>query len=201
MNRILNIPVRLIIFACLLVTSSNSFAQEKTRVMEWVSTDQGTKNFIAFGRDQQFSPTEIKALELIDITVDGQTVQIGKEFFANDNWIGKLTFKLKNISQKPILSINLGLSLPEPHPSAGKYGFSFGYGKELGATFQGEKMQPIQPDEIVELKFTELQYHHFLEALSKPGLITGCNKILVGNTTVYFDDGMVWLGGSLPVTY
>jgi hypothetical protein len=198
MNRIVKFIFCLITCAYLMLSSTDALAQAQSRMMEWLSKDLGTKNFIASGLNQPFSPSHISALELIEITVDGQAVQIGQPFSANDNWIGKLTFKLKNISQKPILAVTLGLSLPQTQPEMGGYGFSFGYGKELGATFQGEKREAIQPDEVVELKFTEMQYNHFLDALAKPGLIAGCNKILVGNATVYFEDGTYWVGTALP---
>jgi hypothetical protein len=189
------------LFTCvsLLTISSSALAQENTRIMKWLSNDRGVHYFKASDLNQSFSPSNLKALELIEVTVDGQPIQIGQEFSADDDWIGKLTFKLKNTSQKPILSVALGLSLPQTQSEMGGYGFAFGYGNQLGATFRGEKRKAIQPDEVVELGFTEIQYKHFLETLAKPNLISGCNKILVGNTTVYFEDGTYWLGDSLPV--
>lgn len=197
--RIVKFTVRVITCVSLLIISSSALAQDEPRILEWFSKDNGTKTFVALGRNQTFNPSEIKALEIVSVTLDGQPIQIGKEFSTGDNWISRLVFKVKNISLKNIRSISLGLSLPETQNGESKLGTSFTYGKELSKVKSLGSSRSIQPDEEVELKFSELEYKIFQDFIAHRSPVKNFKKILIGNAMVYFEDGTFWLGGSLPV--
>jgi hypothetical protein len=198
--RIVKITFRVFTCVCLLVISTSTFAQDKARIMEWHSPDKGFNGLISPGMNQKFSPSEIKALEVVAVTLEGKPVPIGQEFLADDDWISKLTFRLKNTSQIPIHSISLGFSLPETKDGENRVGFSFVYGKEFRRGSQNQRKEAILPGEEVDLKLSEIEYQSFKESLARRGLISNFKSITIGNVMAYFDDGTLWLGLSLPVT-
>jgi hypothetical protein len=200
MNLSLKCAFRFTVFSSLLLTAIYVPAQENKRLLDWLEPSAPDNiQLVSEGLAKSFVPSEIRALEVVEVKVAGKPISIGHDFFADDNWIGSLSFRLRNISQKPILSIRLTLNLPETKKEESSLGFSLEYGKELSPGKRAEASHSILPGQEVELKFTEARYQGYVDYITKTSLLTSFKKVIIGNVLVYFDDETFWLGGKLPV--
>lgn len=57
--------------------------------------------------------TDERALELVEIKVEGKIVKLGEPFAAKSDWLKTLTVKMRNVSAKPISRIMITLVFPE----------------------------------------------------------------------------------------
>jgi hypothetical protein len=62
-------------------------AQETSRLVDWPKGYQGS---------------DAKVLEIVGITVKDTNITIGQFFVASDDWLDKLTFRIRNVSAKTI---------------------------------------------------------------------------------------------------
>jgi hypothetical protein len=156
-------------------------AQETNRLVDWPAVSP---------------PADAKVLEIIRITVTDTKVTPGQYFAAADDWLDKLIFRIRNVSDKTITRCGFGVGFPELNPGGegeGMPGFSVVYDtlKNPG------KLQPIPPGAEVEVTLRADQ----LEIMRKAAIrITGTSqlrqiRILPGLAT--FADGSDIAGFSL----
>ena len=53
-------------------------------------------------------------LEIVSIRLNGKDVQPGEKIKGDDDWLQGLSFRLKNISDRPIAYLDIGLQFPQP---------------------------------------------------------------------------------------
>lgn len=101
-------------------------------------------------------------LEIIDVQVAGNPVAFDKTFFADENWLKNLKFRVKNVSGKPMMYVALGFGLFEginqelkPYASY-QYGFVFSYGKPSDSKDKVTGKVFLKPNEEVELSYDSL---------------------------------------------
>lgn len=144
-------------------------------------------------------PSEISALEVVEIKVADKPVVLGQAFDANEDWLKTLLVKVKNVSGKPISSVRTGFNLPEAKTEKGTNGFSLIYGEEFSNSDTDNKSQKvILPGQEVILTRNEIRQH--LEAITQRSGKTDFSKVLIGSTMVKFEDGTIWSSGKLPVS-
>src|SRR5689334_10112633 len=126
-------------FAVILLPLS-SYAQAK-RVVDFptVASDQAA----VVGEGGKPSATDITALEMLEIQVEGKTIKLGQPFSAGADWLSTFAVKVKNISNKNISSIRLHFGLPEAKSNGSISGFSLEYGKDLSTGIDYGVQPPI----------------------------------------------------------
>lgn len=125
--------------------------------------------------------------------VNGQTVALGHNFAAEADWIKNLTVKVKNISGKPISSIRMSFTVADT-----KFGFTLEYGSALSTRVSTKVEKSLLPDEELELSLSEASYLSTHNFIARGTGSADIKKILIGPTTVKFDDGTIWIGTKLP---
>ena len=117
-------PVALII---LFVSASVCAAQQMDRLVDWQPVVPGSK-------------TNVAGLEIVGITVNETHVVMGKPFTADEDWLDKLTFKIKNTSDKTISVFWFTVAFPETDLDRGGYaGMGIQYGRSAD---QGKRISP-----------------------------------------------------------
>lgn len=105
------------------------------------------------------------ALELVEIKVDGRPIILGQSFDADEHWLKNMTLRVKNISNKPIISFGVGGGLLEgvDEELPLRASFPYGIGWSWGNWFNPEKEKPkgraLMPGESVELSYVNLVEH------------------------------------------
>ncbi len=180
-----------------LILSVLSIAQVSQRVVDWHPQIIPGK-FKAGGCGILF-PSEISALEVIEIKVADKPVVLGQAFDANEDWLKTLSVKVKNVSGKPISLVRTSFNLPEAKNEKGTMGFSLIYGEEFSNSDTDNKPQKvIFPGQEVILARNEIRQH--LEAITQRSGKTDFSKVLIGLTMVKFEDGTTWSSGKLPIS-
>jgi hypothetical protein len=174
------------------------YGQTRERVVDWDL--RGLPGNHIKGEDTGLVPSEIEALELLGITIEGQSITLGQPFTAGENWLRTLTVRVKNISGKPIKSIRFSFRLPEAKYKEGTMGLTLEYGKELstGGSYGEQKL--IMPNEEIDLVRDAQHSDSVQKWLAEKSGVRDLSKALIGTTTVVFEDGMVWTGQKLRIT-
>ena len=189
----------LLVLAFALFCVSTTFAQTKMRTIVWPPIDDPMGNVIADVNGRLVS-TEIKALAIVSISADGKPITVEDPFTAQDDWLKSLAITVRNISDRPIKAIRIGFGLPEATVTGAGTGFSLEYGKELSTGIDYGEQKSIAPGEEVEIFRNDRHYKRDSEGIAKRTGLLNFTQLMIGVTTVKFDDGTVWSSRKLPIT-
>lgn len=93
-------------------------------------------------------------LEIVAIRLNGKEVQPGEKIKGNDDWLQGLSFTLRNISDKPIAYVAMGLRFPQPKGIV-VYNLSYGVDFSRGETRRESSPPAIQPGASLDLALTK----------------------------------------------
>lgn len=137
-------------------------------------------------------------IEIVSIRVNGKKVAPGEKIKGNDDWLKGLSFTLKNVSDKPIAYVDIGLKFPQPK---GFVVYSLNYGVDLSrGTPRRESSPPaIQPGESLDLVLTKERYQVFLNILAQGGASSSFDIAPYYVHKVCFDNepDVIWESGNL----
>lgn len=137
MNRMLESIIPRVIYAAILTLILPSFVfGQQNRLVDW----QPVRIL-----------SEARVLEIVDVTVAGKSITLGQPFAANDDWLDTLTFRVRNVSGKPIKLFGFGVAFPDINANGRTPSFSIVYGVDptKSDTSSGK---PLIAEEEVDLK-------------------------------------------------
>jgi len=110
--------------------------------------------------------TSPRLLEIVEVQVAENAVPLDHPFQASPDWIKDLTILVRNVSEKKITSISLGLSLYQA--DGGEAGLVI---LEIGNWSTGETIkrdeQPLYPGEYLGIRLADVRYFHFQKYLKE----------------------------------
>jgi hypothetical protein len=138
-------------------------------------------------------------VEIVGLSVQGQTTSFLKEITAGKDWLKSLTLNIKNNYNKSIVYMEVGLEIPK----TGK----MDYPLRLPITFgqkplTAEENQPhkirkkMAPDSIKKLSLSESMYN-LLMTYMKENQVEDIDKVEVTIEFVLFDDDTAWSKGHM----
>lgn len=137
-------------------------------------------------------------VEIISIKLNGQEVQPGEKIAADDDWLLGLSFRLKNISDKPIAFIDIGLRFPRPN---GFVVYSLNYGVDFSRGEHRREGSPraIEPGATFDLTLTKEKYASFQCILDVGGASRSFDSVPYHIARICFDGepDLIWEGGNL----
>lgn len=137
-------------------------------------------------------------VEIVSIKLDGKEVQPGEKIRGDDDWLQGLSFTLKNISDKPISYVAVGLPFKRPK---GVVVFTLSYGVDFsrGEPRRGSSPPTIQSGQTVDLVLTRERYPNFLDILALGGASRSFDFAQYFVERVCFEDDpdVIWEGGYL----
>lgn len=154
-------------------------------------------------RDRQLQPafdfTKVQMpVEILSIKLHGREVQPGEKIKGDDDWLRGLSFTLKNISDKPVAYIDIGLLFPQPK---GVVVYSLNYGVDFPrGDRRGESSPPaIEPGETVDLVLTKDRYKVFQRILAQGGAASSFDtaKYYIGRISFENEPDVIWESGNL----
>jgi len=157
-------------------------------------------------RDRELKPaidfTTIEMpVQIVSIKLNGSEVAPGQKIKGDDNWLKGVSFTVKNISDKPIAYVAMGLRFEPPPGGARLVVFNLSYGVDYssGLPRSGSSPLPIQPDQTVDLVLTNERYPNFLHILGMGGMPLGFDVVPYYVERVSFEDNpdVIWEGGYL----
>lgn len=139
-------------------------------------------------------------IKIVKLTTKGKTIEIGKKFIEDDEWLKGLTVTVENTSNKLISRIELSLSFPRPEgPSETipTYTVIMGYGRDPSDAEIDDAQKPIYPGASAGVMLLEVNLPFIktdLHGLGYPKKIT-LAEIRVESVT--FIDGSMWAGDEI----
>jgi hypothetical protein len=134
-------------------------------------------------------------IKLVKLQTKGQTVELGKAFSEEDDWLKGLTVTVENVSDKPVAQIVLTLSFPRPAgPSETIPTFTedISYGRDPSEISGAETEKQILPGEKVDIKLREVTLPAIKGALTQLGYPEKTTHVQISVYTVTFNDGTMW---------
>jgi hypothetical protein len=135
---------------------------------------------------------------IIAVRVKGKPAQFGKAFPAADNWLGGLTFIIKNASAKTISWVRVALSFPKKDGGELNDVMTYGIGRWDIDKIRGGG-PPLKPGETAEVTYPWEQYQSVREILDGMGYPKSITQIRVSVDQVIFADQpeLMWIEGKM----
>jgi len=137
-------------------------------------------------------------VEILSIKLNGKEVQSGEKIKGDDDWLQGLSFTLKNISDKPIAYVDVGLRFPQPR---GFVVYSLNYGVDYSrGQMRGASTPPaIPPGETLDLVLTKEKYPIFQRILAQGGASSSFDTAtyFIGRVSFENEPDVIWEGGNL----
>src|SRR5882762_3235766 len=125
---------------------------------------------------------------IVSAKVNGKAIEFGKAFAGRNNWLGGLTFVIKNTSAKSVSWARVALSFTKPAPGGELNDFmTYGIGRWDIDKIRGGG-PPLKPGETAEVSYSWEQYQSVREILDGMGYPPNITKIKVSADQVIFAD-------------
>jgi len=160
-----------------LITASLSLAvagQQQNRIVDWQSVR---------------IMSDARVLEIINIKIDGNAIIIGQPFAANEDWLNRLTFRVRNISSTNINEFGFGVAFPEIKADGHTPMFSLAYGANYSSKRDSGASRPLLPNGEVDLKLPEDQVEIMRRVSFKATGTSNLRRVNILPGLVTFEDG------------
>ena len=145
-------------------------------------------------------------VEIVAVKVKGETVLPGRPFAAGDDWLLGLTFRLKNVSDRPVSYIEISLRFPaavregaEPGRKVGPMVGPVAYGCYPGLPCRSDitgSSNEILPGEMRDVGLRGPS-ESFMAALAQVGALLPVQSVEYDVDSVLFDADTRWSRGLL----
>lgn len=171
----------------ILLWSATVAAQTGPKVINWADHPQGSHHETSKPPLQLFK--QLDAVEIQEVRAEGVPIIIGQQFQAGLDWINHLSFRIKNVTQQPIRTLQLTLTLPQltRRPQIPYL--------VVGCT--KEKKACVNAGEEVELRLPALALYEWVKkvvAEEKLELAT-IDRAEISFVLAVFEDGTQWSSG------
>lgn len=139
-------------------------------------------------------------LVITEIKVNGRSVQVDKEFLADDDWMKSLVISVKNTTDKYILFANLDLIFVRPPGSETPIaGFEMFYGNYLLRSrppTEVERSTGLAPQGVADFQLNANEFQGLQRLLKDAGLPLGVEKLNLKLGEIIFADDTMWYVGT-----
>lgn len=150
-------------------------------------------------QDTEKSLTKIESydnepLKIVGVKAANKSVRLGEKFDGADDWMRNANIRVKNVSDKTIIYIEIDLNFPETKAS----GNEMSYRLKLGHRPAAHNMDPsleLRTGEEAVLSLDGERYEQLVRFLEQRHPISGIRKGIVRIGFVIFVDGTAWSGG------
>src|SRR6185295_2899251 len=142
---------------------------------------------------------EAEPVAIISGKVKGKPIVFGKPFAGRDNWLGGLSFTIKNTSNKPVTWVKVALKYYKDKDRGYALADAMTYG--IGV-WDIEKLRgggpPLKPGETAEVVYPWEQYLSVRDILDGIGYPRSIAQIEVSVEQVNFGDNhLMWIEGEM----
>jgi hypothetical protein len=137
-------------------------------------------------------------IEMTEPKVKAKGVKLGEPFEDESDWLKHLTFKVKNISDKPITFFQIDLDFPETKATGSimMHQLFIGRRSDFKSTLNNAPLY-LKPNEAIEISL-EPEYSAIKELIEiRQAPVENINKLVIRTSEVMFEDETLYSGGSI----
>jgi hypothetical protein len=140
--------------------------------------------------------TRNEVVQFTEIKVSQDVIEPGKSFDADDEWLNKTFVKVKNISGKAIVYLELALDFPETKATGSVMSYRVVFGQLPGSRFP-QRHDPLfmLPGDTLEIPLQQ-HYAKIKSFVEERHRITDISKAELGINFVVFTDKTCWFAGN-----
>ena len=144
-----------------------------------------------------YAPIQVP-VEITSIKLNGKELRAGETVKGDDDWLRGVSFTVKNISDKPLAYVGIGLRFPIQNGIVVYGGLNYGVNYAHGLSRTESSPPAIRPGESFDLVLTNRRYESFLYVLAQ-GKPTSLDVATYYVMTVCFENepDVIWEGGFL----
>jgi hypothetical protein len=135
-------------------------------------------------------------VELIALKLGGNPVGMSQGIDANTDWLNGLEWKIKNVSKKNILTIDLYLIFPDIQVRTGKmfvYPMRYGYDPKLPDTHNKSGfIEALKPSESAKFAITDTNFTSLKPLLESKIPLSEIRHLRIRFELIVFDDDTAW---------
>jgi hypothetical protein len=136
-------------------------------------------------------------LKITEIKVANKLVKLNEKFEGNEDWLKGANFKLKNISNRKIVHVQLDFDFPETAVDGPLLGYQLMLGHRPGAYDPLAAPLSLAPGATLDVSIDEKVYADFGRLLDVRPLNHAISRVKVRIAFVVFDDGTGYgIGGT-----
>ena len=144
--------------------------------------------------EKEFTRNEV--VEIGEIKVSQKAVDYGKAFAADDEWLSKVAVRVKNISNRPIVFLEIGFDFPETKASGNEMSYRVAFGQRPGSKFpQSHDPLYMMPSETLDIAL-QPEYTKLKSFVEHRHRITNLHKLSLSVVFVIFADKTGWAAGN-----
>lgn len=148
-------------------------------------------------------PVELVGLESggeLHELVEKKPAQFAASFDAPDDWLQRVSFRIKNKTGKTVLTVVLTTALTTGRADETPMAYDLFYGQELDeSAFSGRQPRGeprrLAPGETADARWSAAEYEQLIKFLSTQRPAAAYRQVRVDLREVRFDDGTVWRMG------
>ena len=143
-------------------------------------------------------PKEQQPVEIVSIWLKNQPVKPGEKIKGDDDWLQGVSFRVKNVSDKPISYVGIILQFTSAQRVLG-YSLNYGVDISRGELRRNGSPAEIQPGSSVDLILSKDKYPRFKEMLGMAQIPRSFDVVAYYIERVSFEDNaeVIWEGGYL----
>jgi hypothetical protein len=140
--------------------------------------------------------TRIEVVEFSEIKVSQKDVEPGKGFEEDDEWLNKVFVKVRNISKKPIVFLEVGFDFPETKATGSEMSYRVAFGQKPRSRFP-QNHDPISmlPGDSLEIPLDK-DYTKLKSFVERRHRITDIHQLELSVVFVIFADKTGWAAGN-----
>lgn len=138
-------------------------------------------------------------VEISEVKQQKGSIEFGRAFTDDDDWLKGLTLSVKNTSNKDIVFIGVELTLfnkEAGYEHRTPVGFPFSYDARSGISDGPNGDHPIRPGESVEVSLSDENHELLKELLLKANYPLKFHRVDLRVDCVIFADGVMWYKAS-----
>ena len=175
---------------CSLILTASGAAQTQQKVLLWSDHPTGSHSERARAPHHVFKQLDV--IEIQSINLGGKSITIGEPFSADEDWLRDLTFRVKNISDKELMGIQITLILPElekpiqvPYVSGCRH----------------DKNQPcIRPGDELEIKIPAIKLYDWVkDVVASETELRKITKATIYTVIVSLPGDITWSSGCVRI--
>jgi hypothetical protein len=134
-------------------------------------------------------------VKIVGVMIKGRHVKFAEKFTGDDGWLKGAKFRLKNVTGKKIVFIELDVNFPETRTSGAEMSYRINLGQIPNINHPAAPLSVASGGEV-EADIDEKRYGNLLKLIEERHSISNISKSHVQVGFVVFDDGTAWSAGS-----